>query len=640
MKKVYLSLLLAGLAISARSQTLFTYGSQAVSADEFMRAYNKNKTPVADKEKALRDYLELYTNFKLKVKAAADAGIDTLPQLKTDLENFRRQLAENYLNDEKGMKALLNEAHQRSQQDVRVSMISIPVERSIMPADTQRIYEQVQSLYNHIASGKEPDSFAEGRFRWRDVGFITAFTLPYQYENIVYSLPSGTVSKPYRSRNGWLMFKRTGERKNTGRWKIAQILFSYPPDADEASRAVVQQLADSVYSLIQSGASFADMARQYSNDKLTYLVGGEMPEFGTGKFDDAFESQVFALQKDGDVSRPFSTSFGVHIIRRIQHTATPSDLSDNTYQYELNQKIINDARASVAKDQFAREIRSKIGFKKLTSVKDADLYRYADSVAARPEESYYAGFPIAKKPVIAFTKSQVTGKDWLDFIAGYKANASQYKGESNEALWERFASTATLDYYRAHLDEFNGDYKYQVQEFREGNMLFEAMEKNVWSKAGADTVGLRKHYDANRSQYKWGPSADVLIVNCASENSATKITELLRKGDNWREIMETRPDEVQIDSGRYELAQLLGENNKGFPGKNSFSTFSRNSDGTTSFFCFLNEYGPDQQKSFDEARGLVINDYQLVVEKKWLDELKKKYPVKVNEQVFRSLLNQ
>ncbi len=631
MKKIYLLLLLISGFFYAQSQSLFTYGPYSVSKDEFMRAYNKNKTPVTDREKALRDYLELYSHFKLKVKAAEDARIDTLQQLSTDLDNFRRQVAETYLNDDKGMKSLMEEAFLRSQKDIRVSMLSFPADKKAAPADTLALFESVQEQYRDILAGTANP-------QWKDLGYITAFSLPYTYENIVYSLPSDGVSKPYRSRNGWLIFKKTGERKSAGKWKVAQILFSYPPDPDETTKARIRKLADSVWNLLRNGANFGDMARQFSNDKLTYLTGGELPEFGTGKYDEDFESRVFGLAANGDISQPFSTSFGIHIIKRLQHTETPSDPNDNSFQYELNQKILLDPRVSIAKDKFAQDIRAKIGFKKLTAVKDADLFRFADSVAVHPEDGYISGLPLARKPVIGFTKENVTMADWLNFVVSYKGNASQYKGETNEQLWDKYTAAASLDYYRKHLEEYNADFRFQIQEFKEGNMLFEIMEKNVWSKASSDSVGLKSYYEANKSQYKWGASADLLIVNCISDEAALKAIDLLKKGGNWRDIAETRPDEIQIDSGRYEIAQVLGDDKAVFPGVNAFTPVSKNSDGTASFFLFLHEYAPNAGKSFEEARGLVINDYQQVVEMKWLEALKKKYPIKVNEAVFRTLL--
>ena len=127
MNKFILSFILLVTGMAVYSQTLISYGNNTVTKDEFLRAYNKNKTPVTDKEKALRDYVELYTNFKLKVKAAKDLRIDTLPQLQADVENFRRQVDENYMSDEKALGSLLDQAYERSLVNLHTVHFSISV---------------------------------------------------------------------------------------------------------------------------------------------------------------------------------------------------------------------------------------------------------------------------------------------------------------------------------------------------------------------------------------------------------------------------------------------------------------------------------------------------------------------------------
>ena len=120
MKHFFLLLVISFAITNSFSQTLFTYGSNAVGKEEFLRAYNKNKTPVADKEKAYREYLDLYSKFKLKVKAAYELKMDTLAQLKYDIQNFRSQVEESYLNDDTRVNMLVDEAFHRSQKDIHL----------------------------------------------------------------------------------------------------------------------------------------------------------------------------------------------------------------------------------------------------------------------------------------------------------------------------------------------------------------------------------------------------------------------------------------------------------------------------------------------------------------------------------------
>ncbi|MEO7524095.1 MAG: peptidylprolyl isomerase, partial [Ferruginibacter sp.] len=469
MKKFYLSLAMALSIAAVRSQTLINYGANTVSKDEFLRAYNKNKTPVTDKEKSIRDYVELYTNFKLKVKAAKDLRMDTLPQLQADIDNFRRQVDENYMSDEKGLNFLMDQAFARSLRDLHTIHFSILIPDEAQPEDTLKIYQGVQALYNGLQTGNTDYASLAAKVaaKYGDLGYITVFSLPYQYENIVYGLKAGETSNPLRTKKAWHIFKVIDERPDAGKWKIAQILFAYPPDADASTKQIYQKLADSVYSLLKGGADFGALAKTYSNDKLTYLNGGEMPEFGSGKFDFSFEKTVFALNKDGDITQPFSTAYGIHIVKRLGFTATAKDKSDASIQFELKQKIMQDARISEAKEKFAKDIITRIGYKRNTAVKDQDLFRFADSLAVNEDPEYANKLPISNKTIISFTKSSLKGSDWLKFVKEFKGNFEQYKGESNKELWDKYITISSLEYYRKHLEEYNEDFKFQMQEFKE-----------------------------------------------------------------------------------------------------------------------------------------------------------------------------
>ena len=640
MKKFYLLFAMAVCYASVHSQTVFTYGNNAVSKDEFLRAYNKNNSPVTDKEKSLREYLELYSNFNLKVKSAEELRLDTLPQIQYDIANFRRQVEENYMSDEKGSIKLMDEAFVRSQKDLHIVHFSITVPLG-SPVDSLKAYQQITAAYEALnAGGDTYQSIAEkNAVKFGDIGFITVFSVPYEYENIIYALKPGQVSKVYRSKNAWHIFKLTEERKSIGKWKVSQILFTYPPDVSEEIKMATLKKADSVYKLLNDGADFTKIAKEYSDDKLTYMKGGEMPEFGTGKYDNEFEKEVFKLKADNDITKPFTTAYGVHIVKRIAFAPTPAEKENAGLQFELKQKLMQDDRINGAKESFAKAIVSLIGYKRSAAVKDADLYRYADSLTKSPSTADPDKFPISNKTIATFKNGSVKGSDWLKFARDYKGNAEQYKGESNAALWDKYVSYASLEYYKKHLEEYNADFSYQMKEFKEGNMLFEIMERNVWNKAATDTVGLLNHYNANKTKYKWAASADVLIFNGTNEKMANEAMEAVKKGKSWKEIAEGSEASIQADSGRYELSQITDPAATTTATGNTYSSIIKNSDGSATFVKYITVYPADQQRSFEEARGLVINDYQNVLEMKWLEALRKKYPVKINEAVVGQMLH-
>ena len=644
MKNFLLLLAIAGFTNTVFAQTLFTFGNTAVEKGEFIRAYNKNKTPVEDKEKALREYLELYVKFKLKVKAAMELQLDTLPQLQYDAQSFRSQIEDSYLNNEKAVNDLLSEAFNRSQKDLHVLHFFVPVDANAVADDTLKAFKSVNAYYTGLAAGKTDydnlNASSLVKVKQSDLGFTTVFALPYEYENIIYGLKMNETSKPYRAKNGWHLFKLIDERKAVGKWKVAQILLSIPPDATAEAKKGYEKKADSIYQLLQKGEDFGKMARWFSDDKVTYGSNGELAEFGSGKFESSFENEVFKLTGDKEISKPFLTAYGYHIVKRLSQTPVSSDKNDAAYQFELKQKIQQDSRINYAKDLFVKEILRQVNFKKTGAVSDADMYRYADSVIAKPgsETNIAALFPIASKTLYTFAKTKLTGKDWLDFVRSYKGNGELYHGESNAVLAEKFVTTTIMDYYKKHLEDYNADFKYQMDEFKDGNVLFEIMERNIWGKASADLNALQKYYDQNKGKYLWNASANIIIFNCSGKVAADSARAAILSGKDWRKVVEEANNNVLADSGRFELTQLpVTIDSKTADGYVSQIVISP-ADGNTSFIKVVKQYAANLQRNFDEAKGLVINDYQNILEEKWIAELKNKYPVKINEAVFQSLL--
>ncbi len=642
MKKIAVFLAFCLGVTSVFSQTLFTYGPYSVGKDEFLRAYNKNKTPVTDKEAALKEYLELYSKFKLKVKAAQLQQMDTLQQLQYDMQSFSSQVAEGYMNDEKGMNRLIDEAFVRRQKDIHLLHFSVAIKSNKSADDTVKAYRAMNELASALGAGKtdyneivDDISARYTEVKGKDLGFITAFSVPYEIENLVYNLKPGEITKLYRTKSALHVFKNIEERKSAGKWKVAQILLSIPPDVGGAELKAIELKADSIYKLSIAGADFAALAKQYSEDKLTYMNAGELPEFGTGKFELPFETKVFELQTDGEISKPIFTGYGYHIIKRLQHRETPSDKTDDGFVSELKQQISKDSRMNAVKADFLKTVKLKTGFKKNPTVQQNDLFRFADSVTIN---NRIGNYPINKKVIFTFSKLNVKGVDWLNFVKDYKLNTDVYKGESNPELLDKYITTTAFEYYRRHLDEYDIEFKQQMQEFKEGNMLFEIMERNVWSKAANDSIGLLKYYSDHRATYKWAASASVLLFNCTDRKAAEDASALLSLGKDWRLIAEESDGKLQSDSGRYEITQLqlpvgtiLAEGLISKPYVNS-------GDNTSSFVKVLKMFPENQQRSFDEAKGLVINDYQNFLEEKWVEELKVKYPVKLNEAVFQTLL--
>jgi peptidyl-prolyl cis-trans isomerase SurA len=624
------------------AQTLETIGNQAVSKDEFLKAFQKNNSGKTVTEQSYRDYLELYTRYKLKVKAAYDMKLDTLPNQLVEMKNFRNQVVDSYIKDEETLNKMVNEAFVRGQKDIHLAHILITIPPKAMPADTLGEFKKATEAYNNLKQGKSFGDIASiysddptANSNHGDIGYITVFSLPYEMENAAYNLQPGQYSRPFRTKGAYHIFKNLGERKAIGRMRTSQILFAFPPGASEPIKISVKQKADSVYSLLAKGEDFAELAKKFSGDNLSYQTGGEMAEFGVGKYEPAFETAAFALAKDGDFSRPVETAFGYHIIKRLGKKPSPTAFDKETADM-YRQKVSNDLRNEYAKKSLLQKVLLQENYKRST-VDENNLWIYTDSAIQHKRAPVLAGMN-DKTILLSLGKKNVSVNDWLNYIKPLNTQVRPGDNKKNNELFDQFVQSAAFEYYRAHLEDYNKDFAGQLIEFREGNLLFEIMQRRIWDKASADSMGLVKYFEAHKDKYWWGPSADAILFTCTNENAATKLQKKLP--DNiqaWRILVDSSGGMVQADSGRFELAQLPMAEKNAFSAGQFTSLLSNQNDNTVTFAYIVKVYNERSPRSYADARGFVINDFQSFLEDKWIAELKSKYPVKVDEAVFRSL---
>lgn len=628
---------------NSKAQTLFTYGNKQVSKAEFLRAFNKNNVEASPGSQAFRDYLDLYTRFKIKVRAALDARLDTLPNQKAELLNFRQQVASSYMNDEASTNVLIEEAITRSAKDLLIAHIYIPLDPS--STDQAAAIALINQAYSRSVKGEDFEKLAVEYSKDPSVtsnkgviGYITCFGLPYDLETLAYSTPTGQVSKPYRSKIGFHIFKNLGERKAAGRMRAAQILLSFPPDVTTTQKQFIAKKADSIYASLLKGADFKEMALRYSGDNLTYQNGGELQEFGTGQYDAEFEKNVFAIKADGEMAAPFESAFGYHIVKRLQRKPVELDKSDKAVWENFRQLVTQSDRMEVSKNALLKKILQQTALKKLPANQKA-LNLLTESVLASKKHLYAGGLKPATA-LYSFPKQNIIVSDWVNYLEAIKGTVVAGSGKSNEQLMNQFIETSAVEYYKEHLEEYNKEFAYQLNEFKEGNLLFEIMQRKIWDAAAADSNGLKKYYDAHKNNYWWEASADAWIITASNDSIANETISKLKSSSSiidYRRLIDESNGSLQGDSGRFELSQLPVVDRTNFTKGLITAPVKNEADNSVTFCYIVAVYNNKEQRAFTDAKGFVINDYQTFLEEEWIKSLKKKYPIKIDELVFKSL---
>lgn len=373
---------------------LMTVDGKPVTRSEFEAIYKKNNKEAAVTREALDDYLELFINYKLKVREAEVLGMDTVTKFRTELEGYRKQLARPYLIDRELNDALIKEAYDRSQQEIRASHILLQVGPEATPEDTLATWKRIVALRDRIVKGEDFAAVAKGlggsedpsaQKNGGDLGYFSALQMVYPFENAAYNTPVGEVSQPVRTRFGYHIIKVTNKRPARGQVKVAHIMLRSPEDSPAEKQANVEARIREIHAQIASNALTWDQAAlKYSEDESSNTKGGELPMFGTGKMIEEFEDASFALNTPGEISQPIRSRYGWHIIRLIEKQAPPTFEAAKS---ELKSKIARDSRAEITRKVFLDRLKKDYAYttypknlKKVVALVDTTIFKKGTAV--------------------------------------------------------------------------------------------------------------------------------------------------------------------------------------------------------------------------------------------------------------------
>lgn len=632
-------------AQSGDNRTLFTIGNEAVPVSEFLRVYTKNnQNGEADfSPKSLEDYLNLYEKFKLKVVEAEALRMDTIESLKNELNMYTDQLSKSYLTTKEIDDQLSVEAYNRMKDEVRVSHILIKLPESPTTKDTLEAYNKIVNLRNKILKGEDFGNTAmqysedpSAKSNKGDLGYLTVFQTVYPFETAMYNTAIGQVSMPFRTNFGYHILKVWDKRPNSGQLKLAHIMIIPPKNRTLETNAADEEKIDIIYEKLKNDEySFEDAAKLYSDDDKTKYRGGELGWFGRGRLTPEFEAAAFALQNNGDFSTPVQTQYGWHIVKRLDYKGV------GTYdelKREIKAKIDRDDRSKISHEALISRIKNDYSYieypyaiKGVTDLVDESVL---SGKWGAPEKSM-------NEVVLRIGSHEATQQDFINYILKMQKvsrNASSAQILAKE-YWQGFADEECENYERGKLPEKYPDYRYLVKEYRDGILLFELMDKEVWSKAVKDTTGLKQYYETVKNNYMYKERAAADIYNCANEAIANKVMKLCTKKDIATiESKLNKNSESKLvsgysgkyEEGSYDLISKL-------PFAANTTQMIKNDDGTFTVVNIKDIVKPEP-KPLSEVKGYVVSSYQEYLEKNWVDALAKKYPIQLNQEVFNSLI--
>jgi peptidyl-prolyl cis-trans isomerase SurA len=635
-------------------RVLLNISGENITAGEFMYVFNKNNLNREDNNaNALKEYLDLYINFRLKVKEAEELGMDTIQSFRRELEGYRKQLAQPYFIDTLVSKQLLREAYERKLWDVRVSHILFRVEKNAAPQDTLKAFKKAMAAYDRLAMGEDfgnvatevsedPSARNTEATQYRparkgnlgDLGYFTVFDMVYPFETGAYTTPVGAVSRPVRTDYGYHLIKVTDKQPALGQVEVEHIFVALPPNSNANDSLQKKMKIDAAYEKIQAGTAFEDVVKEFSEDKGSAGNGGKLPWFGSNRMVPEFIIATRNLKDSGSVSAPFSSPFGFHIIKLIGRKPV------GTFEQEesaLKTRLEKDARNKLSEEAVINRIKQENGFKEYPKSKEA-VFATLDSTLAKGEWNASKAQGLDK---IVFTIGDVkyTQQDLAQYIAQKQTKKTTDIPAFFNETYNSFIKDKCIAYEDSRLEEKYPDFRMLVQEYHDGILLFDLTDKNVWSKAVKDTAGLARFYADNPGKYMWDKRfhASVVTILKPAQVNTEEVRDMFSKGKT--------PEEVLSYFNKDTTMNILVETAKFSQGdspvvdkikwKVGLSPMVDSPSGPS--FVYGYEILLPEPKSLQEARGLVTADYQTYLEDQWIKELRAKYNVVVYNDVLSTL---
>lgn len=621
-------------AMAANDPTLMKINGKKVPLSEFEYMYHKNSDQQMQ-PLSLNEYVDMFVNYKLKVLAAEEAGIDTTASFRKEFKGYRNDLAKPYLRNQAVEDELIRKAYDQIKEEVHVAHIMLPLGAN--KEEEAASFARLDSIRNEIYNnGQTFDVLCEqfsidngSKHNGGDQGWIDGQRgLPYVFIEKCYETPVGKISDPFATQYGYHIVKVIDRRPSKGQVQARHIFKKLMGDYSPEDEAKVKAVMDSLYTALQNGAAFEEMAMKNSEDG-TARNGGMLGWFAPAQMIPEFSDVVFDL-KNGEISKPFKTRFGYHIAQRLNSKGV------GTFE-ELKPQLLNtiqgDERSNKAELARLEELRqvykptvNRSTLKKLDAAIVAN--EGLDSVVTSDPKirSLEAGKAGNRKISLGTVfdrmpkSTKITPDAAVKMVEGYINR--QLDGEVLEC---------EID----HLAETNKDFSNLLKEYRDGILMFEISNRNVWEKASQDKAGLEKYFEENRHNYSWpGQKYKGYVVYATSDSLLTAAKDYLKEnsfaGEDLAKAIRTQfPKDLKVEK----VVAAKGEN----PVVDAIAFGGKAPEEKGRWKYYFSPVGKliSAPEEAADVRGPVTTDYQNYLEQEWVKSLRDKYKVDIDQKVLK-----
>lgn len=605
-----------------------TINGSAIKKGELIYAFKKNR-PKNEKIQidSLEKYLEQYINFKLKVLEAEKLGVDTTKAFKDEYEGYISQVQKPYLQNPISELDLIQEAYDRMKFEINASHILIRINNANSPADTLVAYQKIDSVRNLALNGTSFEDLAKkyssdgSSGNGGNLGWFSSMAMVYPFESGAYNTPIGGISNIVRSQFGYHIIKVNDKREARGKVKTSHIFLTKNGRTVESGR----QLIKSVYDSIQNGGDWRQLCFKYSEDTQTKLNSGALPFAGTGELPDEFLNGAYSIPETGVIGEPLETSYGWHIIRLDAKQGLPTFES---LRDEISEKIRRSGRNQLDSEALVKKLKAENGFEQ-----DLKLLETTIESASKVGLANIDLSKIGSQMIFKISNRTITYEAYFASLG----NANQL---NSTALWSRyktFEREEIMAYEDSQLTTKYPEFGYLLNEYKEGLMLFEIMEKEIWNKASEDSIGLAQFFAENFKNFPAPERGDFLVIESSNPVLYHKILDSLQV--NWDADIENQI-KSKLDAqalSALKIAKRTFERHELPNFDLKWEEKEVQGDPSNLKIYSLQQIIEAGYYRLEEVKGLAISNYQDHLEQQWVKRLRSEYKVKIDHKILKQI---
>lgn len=634
-------MIFSGYSIILNAQVLksdslvFSIGDTPIYKTEFLEQYRKNnQSNISNENLSVANYADLYLNFKLKVKAAINQGLDTLPRFIKEYENYRKQLADKYISNGKVTEAMVQETYHRMTNEVNVSHILISLKPDAKPADTLEAYNTAIDILKKIDKGESFEELAvkyskdpSAKKNKGNMGWFKVNKMVYPFETAAYQLDINEVSEPVKTQFGYHIILKNDERPSRGKMKVAHIMKSLK---SQDSTYSAENEINKIYKKLQDGESFKDLAKQFSDHKSSAPSGGELSPFSVGQLNSVkFQDVAFNLNSENPISKPFKTQFGWHIVKYID------DIPVEPLRV-IKEDVIRNIKTSNRSDRLIENIKKDLMTKYEVSTNYEVLSTLVDRIDEDILKSKWNYEPEKKDNQIWILKiddEEFMLSEFLKYIQKQQRilKSKDIESKVNTAI-DKFTYAKLISFHNSNLENVSPEFSADIKTYYEGLLLFDIMERKIWKPTQEDSVALKKFYEENPKKFMSKIKMNGILSTSSTKKDIKKIKRDIDE-DSLSNLRKKYPEAIFKDLNQIEIQDpalpkeinLVVDKPKIYEHNNQY------------LCLYITKIYPEEKLEFKNVKGQVINLLQQEREEDWIAELKLEYDIFINFELIEKL---